>query len=192
MSAADLVLASTSPYRRQLLARLQLPFEQEDPGVEEAHVADESAAARSLRLACEKARAVAERRPGWRVIGSDQVCEVDGRVLGKPGTADRALAQLRRCSGREVRFHTAVALLRDGASWTHVDLTRVHFRELDDATIRRYVEADQPLDCAGSFRCEALGVALFDAIHSDDPTALVGLPLIATARRLREAGVTLP
>ena len=190
----QIVLGSTSRYRAELLRRLIPDFEQCAPGVDEAPLADEAPVDRALRLAIAKARAAAS---GWHdalVIGSDQVAELDDLVLDKPGTTEHAQAQLAASSGREVRFHTALCLLdtRDGRQQTHVDHTRVRFRELGAAEIARYVEREQPLDCAGSFKCEGLGISLFESIDNNDPSALIGLPLIALARLLREAGITLP
>ena len=188
-----LVLASTSPYRRELLSRLRLPFDVARPETDETPRAGESPDALALRLAADKARAVAAASPDAWVIGSDQVAAFDGRKLGKPGDRGNAIAQLQSMSGREVRFLTAIALVRgDGTPLLHLDTTRVRFRTLDGATIERYVDAEQPFDCAGSFKSEGLGIALFDAIDNEDPTALVGLPLIATARLLRQAGFTMP
>lgn len=189
-----IVLGSTSRYRAELLRRLLPEFGQAAPGTDESPLPDEPPAIRALRLAIAKTEAVAREHPGALVIGSDQVAELDGRVLDKPGNAERACAQLAASSGREVHFHTALCLLdtRDGRRHTHVDHTRVRFRELDAAEIARYVEREQPLDCAGSFKCEGLGISLFEAIDSHDPSALIGLPLIALARLLREAGVELP
>lgn len=200
MSAAPagLVLASTSPYRRELLARLRLPFAVARPEVDETPAPGEAPAALAARLALAKAWAVARARPGAWVIGSDQVAELDGRPIGKPGGPAAAHAQLAAASGRAVDFHTGLALVRAGrageadASFEHLDLTRVRFRALGDDEIARYLDAEQPFDCAGSFKCEGLGISLFEAIESLDPTALVGLPLIATARLLRAAGHALP
>jgi septum formation protein len=188
---AALILASTSPYRRALLERLRLPFAAEAPGVEESATPGEAAGPLALRLALAKAASVARRHPGAVVIGSDQVAECRGRVLGKPHTAERAREQLAAASGATVVFHTAVALVHgDGVTEeTHTDLTRVRFRRLLAAEIERYVALDAPLDCAGSFRSEGLGVALFEAVESEDPTALVGLPLIWVAAALRRAGL---
>lgn len=190
---APLVLASTSRYRAQLLERLRLPFETARPEVDETPHAAEPPATLALRLATAKADAVARLRPQAVVIGSDQVASCDGRLLGKPGSRDAAIAQLQGMSGREVMFLTAVAVSCPGAAAGQaLDTTLVRFRPLSDDAIARYVDAEQPWDCAGSFRCEGLGIALFDAIESHDPTALVGLPLIATARLLRAAGFVLP
>lgn len=188
-----LVLGSTSIYRRELLGRLRLPFTCERPEVDETPHAGEAAEDLSMRLAIAKAEAVASRMPGAWVVGSDQVATFDGRPLGKPGGRAEAITQLRAMSGRSVVFHTGLALARAGQPGMHaMDRTEVVFRALDDDAIARYVDAEQPFDCAGSFKCEGLGITLFDAIRNDDPTALIGLPLIATARLLRAAGYTLP
>lgn len=193
MNEPALVLASTSRYRAQLLQRLGLPFTQCAPHVDEAERAGEAGADRALRLAIAKARAAATGREAL-VIGSDQVATLDGAVLHKPGSVDNAQAQLRASSGRAVVFHTAVSVLdgRDLRQHTCVDTTTACFRSLDEPTIRRYVEQELPLDCAGSFKCEGLGITLFEQIDTRDPTALIGLPLIALARLLRECGVDLP
>ena len=188
-----LILASTSSYRRALLERLGLPFATARPEVDETPRPGEAPAALAVRLARAKAEAVAAGTGDAWTIGSDQVAELDGRPLGKPGTAANAIAQLRAMSGREVRFHTALCLAGpDGRCLEHLDLTVVRFRTLDEDEIARYVERERPLDCAGSFKCEGLGIALFEAIDNRDPTALIGLPLIATARLLREAGFAAP
>lgn len=192
MDAPALVLASTSRYRRELLARLRLAFDCAGPDIDETPGADEAPAALAMRLARAKAGAVAAARPGACVIGSDQVAELDGQPLGKPGGRDAAIAQLVAMSARDVVFHTAVAVAAHGAVHAEIDTTRVRLRRLDAAAIARYVDAEQPWDCAGSFKAEGYGIALFDAIDSSDPTALVGLPLIATARLLRAAGYLLP
>jgi septum formation protein len=192
--SASLVLASTSRYRAELLRRLGLPFTQRAPGTDESPRTGEAPAERALRLAIAKAEAAAHDLNGALVIGSDQVAELDGLVLDKPGTAERACAQLAASSGRTVHFHTAVCLrdTRHGINHVHVDDTRVVFRSLEPEEIERYVEGEQPLDCAGSFKCEGLGISLFDRIDSQDPTALIGLPLIAVARLLRQCAVALP
>jgi len=188
-----LVLASTSRYRRELLARLQLPFTVAAPGTDETPLPGETPRALCLRLAAAKAAAVAARMPDAWVIGSDQVAELDGVALGKPGTRDAALRQLASMSGRDVVFRTALSLVHgDGRAFHDEDTTTVRFRSLDSQAIARYVDAEQPFDCAGSFKSEGLGIVLFEAILTRDPTALVGLPLIATARLLREAGYALP
>ena len=184
-------LASTSPYRAALLERLGLPFIVEAPDVTEAVRPGEAAAARALRLADAKAQAVAARHRAAWVLGADQVAECEGRLLDKPGDADRSRAQLQAFSGRAVRFHTAAVLARGlpAAAFRHVDCTTVRFRQLAGEDIARYVERDRPYDCTGSFRCEGLGIALCDAIESSDPTALIGLPMIWVARALRQAGL---
>ncbi|RRN79189.1 MULTISPECIES: Maf family protein [Pseudoxanthomonas] len=187
-----LVLASTSPYRRELLQRLRLPFECARPEVDETPLPGEEVAPLVRRLAAAKAGAVAAARPGDWVVGSDQAAELDGRILGKPGGREAAIAQLAAMGGRVVRFHTAVCVQGPGGSFAATDLTRVHFRPLGRAEIERYVDAEQPFDCAGSFKCEGLGITLFEAIESTDPTGLVGLPLIALSGLLRQAGYALP
>lgn len=187
-----LMLASTSRYRRELLERLRLPLHIARPEVDETPLDGESVPAMASRLARAKAEAIAAQHPGSWVIGSDQAAELDGQPLGKPGHRDAALAQLASMSGRQVRFHTAVCLVRDGDARQAQDVTTVRFRPLSAAEIERYVDTEQPFDCAGSFKSEGLGIALFDAIESTDPTALVGLPLIAVSRMLREAGFDLP
>lgn len=186
-----LVLGSTSRYRRELLARLRLPFDTEAPRVDETPLPGETPAALALRLALEKGREVAARRPGTVVIGADQVCDLDGEPLGKPGTHERAVAQLRRLSGRRAVFQTALAVLRPDTGYERALLAPVvvRFRTLTDTEIETYLQLEQPYDCAGSAKCETLGIALLEAIDSDDPTALVGLPLIRTAALLREAGI---
>jgi septum formation protein len=186
-----LFLASTSRYRAAQLARLGLPFQVEAPLVDEAPIPGEAPAARARRLAHAKALAVSSRHPEAWVLGSDQVADCAGRIHDKPGDAARCREQLRASSGRAVQFHTAVVLRRHRpeAVREHVDRTIVHFRALGDEEIARYVERDLPFDCAGGFRCEGLGVALFEAIETRDPSALVGLPLIWVAQALREAGL---
>ena len=192
----DLVLASTSRYRRELLARFTPAFRTLAPAVDEAALAGEVPATLAARLALAKAQDVAARCPNALVIGSDQVADLDGRALGKPGIVSAARAQLAACSGRCVLFHTAISVIdtrcEPAIVHTETDTTRVVFRTLAAAEIARYVAAEQPLDCAGSFKAEGLGIALFERIDSRDPTALIGLPLIALARLLRAAGVTLP
>jgi len=191
---ATLILASTSASRRELLARLGLPFEVAAPGVSEAHVAGESPADRAFRLALEKADAVARLHPQAIVIGADQVAACAERLLDKPGDAARSRAQLTALSGRTALFYTACALLGGGGDvhLAHLDTTTVEFRELSAAEIERYVERERPFDCAGGFRAEALGISLFECIESRDPTALIGLPLIWLAAALRGAGFPLP
>jgi 7-methyl-GTP pyrophosphatase len=189
-SPPRLLLASTSRYRHHLLERLRLPFTAENPAVDETPLPGEAPAAIAVRLSIAKAAAVARRHPAAVVIGADQVAECDGALLGKPGTAEQARLQLAGASGRTVNFHTAVALERPGGpGGRHLDLTRVRFRTLGADQIARYVALDEPFDCAGSFRSESLGIALFEAVESGDPTALVGLPLIWLAGALRAAGL---
>lgn len=189
--APSLVLASTSRYRRELLDRLALPY------VAVSHRADESAPGpagetpdeRAIRLAREKADSVAAAHPGAFILGSDQVVDLDGEVLGKPGTAEAAVAQLLRLAGRTHRLLTAVALRApDGATSTALDVHRMTMRPLDEPALRRVVERDQPLDCAGSYRIEAGGIALFERIEGEDFTAIVGLPLLTVVRLLAKAG----
>lgn len=186
-----LILGSTSPYRRELLARLRLPFDVASPEVDETPQPGEAPPALACRLALAKARAVAAKFPDAVVIGSDQVADLDGQPLGKPGTHERAIAQLRQMRGRTVVFQTAVAVVCQASGFAQVELApvRVRFRELNDAEIEHYLRAETPYDCAGSAKSEGLGIALLDAIDSDDPTALVGLPLIRTTRLLRAAGI---
>jgi septum formation protein len=188
---APLILASTSAYRAALLERLGLPFSVEAPGVTEELLGGEAPAARALRLAQAKAQAISAVHPGAWVLGSDQVAECDGRIFEKPGGADRCRRQLTACSGRSVVFHTAVVLARGlpCALNQHVDRTVVRFRSLQDDEIARYVQRDRPFDCAGGFRCEGLGISLFDGIDGSDPTALIGLPLIWVSHALRQAGL---
>ncbi len=193
-----LILGSTSPYRRQLLERLQLAFTVFSPDVDETPLPNEAPRNLALRLALAKAHAVAAataaQHPGAVVIGSDQVADLNGQPLGKPGTHERASAQLRQMSGHSVVFQTAVAVVCPATGFEQVDLAPVvvRFRDLSDAEIERYLRAEQPYDCAGSAKSEGLGISLLDAIDSDDPTALIGLPLIRTCRMLRAAGLVLP
>ena len=185
------VLGSTSRYRHELLSRLGLAFEVRAPQVDETPLAGESPLALARRLALAKARAVAAQCPDAVVIGSDQVADLQGTALGKPGTHANAVAQLRRMSGQEVIFQTAVAVVCAANGFEQLDVApvRVRFRALSDAEIEAYLRAEQPYDCAGSAKSEGLGIALLDAIDNDDPTALVGLPLIRTCLMLRAAGV---
>ncbi|CAN7439226.1 Maf-like protein [Trinickia sp. LjRoot230] len=188
-----LILASSSPYRRALLERLRIPFDVIAPSLDETPHAGESPAATALRLAEAKARAVATRAGALLVIGSDQVATFDGRQIGKPGNHDNALAQLQAMRGRTVEFHSALCLFDSarGIAQTEDVVTRVRFRELPDAELDAYLRAEMPYDVAGSAKSEGAGIALLDAIDSDDPTALVGLPLIALTRMLRSAGFPL-
>jgi septum formation protein len=191
MPPPRLILGSTSRYRRELLQRLRLPFDIVAPDVDESPLPGETPIALARRLALAKARAVASQHPDALVIGSDQVCDLDGEAIGKPGNHARATAQLQRLRGRSALFHTAVAVVCADTAFLAEDLASVQvcFRALSDDEIERYLQLDQPYDCAGSGRCEALGISLLESIDSDDPTALVGLPLIRTARMLRAAGV---
>ncbi len=186
-----LILGSTSPYRRELLQRLRLDFEIDAPRVDESPRPGEPPADLACRLALEKAMEVASRHPGSVVIGADQVADLDGLAVGKPGTHAAAVAQLQALRGRSVVFHTAVAVVRADADLARVLSTAVavRFRPLSDAEITRYLRLEQPYDCAGSAKCETLGIALLESIASDDPTALVGLPLIRTCALLRAAGI---
>jgi septum formation protein len=187
----SIVLASTSPYRRELLARLRLPFEVRAPAVNEAIQAGEAAHETALRLAQAKARAVAPDCPAALIIGCDQVAVLDGVSLGKPGSHVNAVAQLKAMRGRSVLFHTALALLNagTGAMQTADVPTTVRFRQYGDAEIEHYLEMEKPYDCAGSAKIEGLGIVLVESVHSSDPTALIGLPLMQLAAMLRNEGV---
>src|SRR5690349_153689 len=187
----SLVLASTSRYRRQLLARLLLPFDVVAPDIDEIELPGEAPAATACRLADAKARAVAARRPDALVIGSDQVADCNGIAISKPGDHATAVAQLTALSGRVIVFHTAVALVdaATGTGETRLVDVRSAFRALSPAAIEHYLQRERPYDCAGAVKSEALGIALFDRIESDDPTALIGLPLIALTDMLRAHGV---
>lgn len=195
--ARTLVLGSTSRYRRELLERLRVPFIVESPDVDETPLGGESPRELALRLALAKARAVARRHPQAVVIGSDQVADLHGEPLGKPGTHERALGQLRRMRGQVVVFQTAVAVVCDATGFEQLELApvSVRFRSLeeglDDAEIEQYLRVEQPYDCAGAAKSEGLGIALLSQIDNDDPTALVGLPLIRTCRMIRAAGIRL-
>lgn len=189
-----LVLGSTSVYRRELLSRLNVAFDVAAPQVDETPREHEAPRELALRLAVAKARAVAALHPGAVVIGSDQVADLDGRPLGKPGNHEKATLQLQAMSGQTVIFQTAVAVVCAESGFEQIDLApvEVRFRTLSSAEIERYLRAEQPYDCAGSAKSEGLGISLLDAILSDDPTALIGLPLIRTCRMLRAAGLVLP
>jgi septum formation protein len=188
-ASRTLLLASTSRYRRELLGRLGLPFESRAPATDESALPGEPPERMAARLAEAKARSIAERDA--IVIGSDQVASLDGRLLRKPGRHDVALAQLEDCQGKTVVFHTGVCVLdtRSGRSWSHVDRTDVRFARRAARELDRYLAIEQPYDCAGSFKSEGLGVALFESIESRDPTALIGLPLIWLAGALKDAGL---
>jgi septum formation protein len=185
-----LVLASSSPYRRSLLERLRIPFDVIAPGIDETPATGETPEVTAVRLSIAKARAAARQAPGALVIGSDQVATFDGQQIGKPGSHEKALVQLQAMRGRRVEFHSALCLLdgRTDEVQSADIVTRVHFRDLPDAELDAYLRAETPYDCAGSAKAEGLGIALLEAIESDDPTALIGLPLIALTRMLRRAG----
>lgn len=188
-----LVLGSTSPYRRELLARLRIPFETCAPGVDESPHPEEPPRELAVRLALSKARAVAQLHPTCIVIGSDQVADLHGRILGKPGSHARATQQLQAMRGQCVYFHTALAVVCQQTAFEQqaLALVKVQFRNLTDSEIEHYLQAETPYDCAGSAKSEGLGIALLETIESDDPTALVGLPLIRTASLLKAAGIAL-
>ncbi|MGY8894166.1 MAG: Maf family protein [Burkholderiales bacterium] len=189
-----LILGSTSVYRAELLERLRLPFTKARPEVDETPLPNESPSALAQRLALAKAQAVASLNPSALVIGSDQVADLNGQPLGKPGNFERAVAQLTAMSGQLVIFHTAVALVchESGFSQQETAVVRVRFRDLSREEIERYVRAEEPYDCAGSAKSEGLGVSLLASMDNDDPTALIGLPLITTCKLLRAAGVVVP
>ncbi|WP_033998434.1 Maf family protein [Pseudomonas paraeruginosa] len=190
----SLILASSSPYRRELLTRLRLPFECASPDIDESHRPGESAEQLVRRLSASKAEALAGQYPQHLIIGSDQVAVLDDNILGKPHTIERAVQQLLDASGRSVTFLTGLALLDSRNRHMQVDCIpfTVHFRQLDEARIRRYVEAERPLDCAGSFKAEGLGVSLFRATEGEDSSSLVGLPLIRLVDMLLAEGVEIP
>ncbi len=190
---SPLILGSTSRYRRELLERLRVPFDVVSPEVDETPMAGETPPALATRLALAKARAVAALHPSAVVIGSDQVADLHGEPLGKPGSFERALLQLQRMRGQTVVFQTAVSVVCLARQFEQTELAqiKVRFRNLSDAEIEAYLHAEEPYDCAGSAKSEGLGIALLDAIDNDDPTALIGLPLIRTARLLRAAGIDL-
>lgn len=188
----NLILASGSPYRRELLARLRVPFDVQAPDIDEAPRARETPQALARRLAHAKAAVVAAASPGSVVIGSDQVATLDGATpIGKPGTHEAARRQLQAASGKVMQFHTAFVLLAPGrADITGCVPVAVEFRHLDDAEIERYLALEQPFDCAGAAKCEGLGIALLRSIRTDDPTALIGLPLMQVADALRQVGLS--
>jgi septum formation protein len=188
-----LILGSTSRYRRELLQRLRVPFDVVSPDVDETPLPSEAPQALATRLALAKAKAVAALHPSAVVIGSDQVADLNGEPLGKPGTHERAVSQLQRMRGQTVVFQTAVSVVCQASGFEQTELAqiKVRFRELSDAEIEAYLRAEEPYDCAGSAKSEGLGIALLDAIYNDDPTALIGLPMIRTARLLRAAGIDL-
>ena len=192
-SGRPLILGSTSRYRKELLTRLRIPFETASPDVDETPHSNESPKDLALRLALAKARAVALKYPEAVVIGSDQVADLEGTPLGKPGNHANAILQLQRMRGKTVIFQTALSVVCIATGFERTDLAevKVKFRDLSDAEIETYLRAEEPYDCAGSAKSEGLGIALLDAIDNDDPTALIGLPLIRTSQMLREAGVKL-
>jgi septum formation protein len=192
-SGRPLILGSTSRYRKELLSRLQIPFETVAPDVDETPQANERPKDLALRLALAKARAVALKNPDAVVIGSDQVADLEGTPLGKPGNHTNATLQLQRMRGKTVIFQTALSVVCIASGYERSDLAsvKVKFRNLTDAEIESYLKAEEPYDCAGSAKSEGLGIALLESIDNDDPTALVGLPLIRTCQMLREAGVKL-
>jgi septum formation protein len=192
-SGRTLILGSTSRYRKELLSRLQIPFETAAPDVDETPHIDESPKDLALRLALAKARAVALKNPEAIVIGSDQVADLEGTPLGKPGNHTNAILQLQRMRGKTVIFQTALSVVCIATGYERTDLAevKVKFRDLSDAEIETYLRAEEPYDCAGSAKSEGLGIALLDSIDNDDPSALIGLPLIRTCQMLREAGVKL-
>ncbi|MGV6396419.1 Maf family protein [Pseudomonas caspiana] len=189
-----LLLASSSPYRRELLARLRLPFVCSSPDIDESHRPGEAAAELVQRLAKEKAQVLASKFPDHLIIGSDQVAVLDGQILGKPHTFERALAQLTAASGSSITFLTGLTLLNSSTGQCQVDCVpfTVHMRDLDKASITRYLHAEQPYDCAGSFKAEGLGVSLFQATEGPDATSLIGLPLIRLVDMLIKEGVQIP
>lgn len=191
MTCRQLVLASTSPFRRELLARLGIPFAVTDPRTDETPLADESPESTALRLAEAKARAVAPDFPDALIIGSDQVAVLDGQVFGKPGTHEKAVAQLQAMRGRTVNFFTGLCLLdaHDGTAKVCGIPTLVSFRALEDTEIENYLRREQPYNCAGAAKSEGLGIALIERVHGEDPNALVGLPLIALCGLLKNAGL---
>lgn len=189
-----IVLASTSPFRRELLVRLKIPFSVASPQTDEAPLPDEPPEATAIRLAIAKANAITNRFPDALLIGSDQVASETGRQYGKPGCREGAISQLAEMSGKTVLFHTAVALLNSASGIVQSACvpTEVRFRRLSIEEIERYVDSDQPFNCTGSAKSESLGIALLEYMRGDDPTALIGLPLIALCRMLRREGVMLP
>ena len=190
--AKTLILASTSKYRKELLGRLGLSFTNISPEVDETPLPQETPELLALRLAQAKAMAIALSHPDAYVIGSDQVLDLNGTSMGKPGTHARAMTQLQQLRGQTVQFHTAVCLAHGGQAQTLNVITHVKFRDLPDAVLEAYLLAEQPYDCAGSAKSEGLGICLLEQVHSDDPTALIGLPLIAVCGLLRDAGFAIP
>lgn len=189
-----LILASSSKYRKKLLQRFNIPFDCRSPDIDESPKAHESPFELVGRLATEKAQSVSTENPQAVVIGSDQIAVFEGRIVSKPGGHEMARQQLSSFSGQVVEFQTAVSVIchASGFQEQHTDSTRVSFRQLQSDEINRYLESDKPFDCAGAFKAESLGIVLFESITSEDPTALIGLPLIRTAAMLRRAGLRLP
>jgi septum formation protein len=187
----NIVLASSSPYRKELLSRILTDFSCESPNIDETPFPDEEPVEHVARLAEQKALTIALNHTNSIIIGSDQICVLEGQILGKPHTEDKAIEQLKACSDKTVNFYTSLCVLESGqeAKNINVVVTEVKFRDLPKDEIERYVQREQPLDCAGSFKCEGLGIALFESLSSKDPTALIGLPLITLAESLRKLGV---
>ncbi len=185
----NIILASSSAYRRQQLQQLGIPFQALAPKVDETPQPGESAHALAKRLSLSKARAIASLHPHALIVGSDQVGELDGRLLSKPGSEALAIAQLTQCSGRDVFFYSGVSVVSTRGTECRSLVTQVKFKSLTHSQIAAYIKKEQPLDCAGSFKCEGLGIALFESISSDDPSALIGLPLIALCQMLTQAGL---
>jgi MAF protein len=192
-TSLPIVLASTSPFRKELLQRIGIDFETAAPDIDESPLPGETPENLVKRLSEAKARVIGKTRAGL-IIGSDQVASVGDEILGKPGTHENAVAQLRKLSGKLITFQTGLCLLNSASNQTQVDIIpfRVQFRELDAQQIERYLQADQPYNCAGSFKSEGLGITLFERMEGEDPTALIGLPLIRLTDMLRQAGVVLP
>lgn len=190
-NSTNIVLASSSSYRKELLSRILENFSCESPDIDETPFPDEEPIEHVARLAEQKAMTVALNHPDSIIIGSDQVCVLEGKILGKPRTEDKAIEQLLACSGKTVTFYTSLCVLESGKEGQDLSvvLTEVKFRELERDEIERYIKREQPLDCAGSFKCEGLGIALFESLSSKDPTALIGLPLITLAGSLRKLEV---
>ncbi len=189
-----LILSSTSPYRAELLKRLDLPFERQNPDLPEPDVQGEAPSARAARLSLEKAMKVAKGKRDAVIIGSDQVATLNGRALHKPGNLENAVAQLQQMSGQQVVFYTALAVVdtRNSEQYQATDTTTAHMRHLTQDEIDRYLIADKPFDCAGSFKVERMGISLFDAIETRDPTALMGMPMIELCKMLRACGMNVP
>lgn len=186
----SLLLASSSPYRAEMLAKLRIPFTQAAPDIDETPRTNETPSDYVLRLSVEKARALQAEHPEHWIIGSDQTCVVDGKPVGKAGQSDKAVAQLKQVQGRKITFLTGLCLLSpQGREYTLVEPFEVHFHDLSEGVLKRYVEIEQPLDCAGSFKVEGLGITLFSALSGRDTNSLVGLPLIGLCELMREAGL---